>query len=458
MTTDDTQTLRRELQAVVRGRVHLPGDATWDDARRGWNLSIDQRPRAVVEVLDADDVAAAIGFANRAGIHVVAQTLGHAATDTGTEDSLLLRMTALDSVVIDIDRRRVRVGGGVLWGPVLDRLDGAGLMPLCGTTSALSVVGYTLGGGLSWFGRAHGLASGAVHSVELITPDGNPATITATSDPELFWALRGCGGEFGVVTAMEFELFPCPGVIGARLLFDADDAPGVLNAFTALTADAPRELTASAGVIHFPDIPVFPEDRRGRSFVGVQATHLGSLDDATQLLAGVVAAGTPVENLIEPVGLSELGVVAGDPVDPSPGIDQGTLLRDFEPATIERFVSAIGPGSGTRLLGANVRHLGGALADPRCGHGGVAGPIAEPYLAFAVGIPGLGGSPDELLEEHRALRTALGDASTDRAPYNFLGRSGIESAYDAATLTRLRELKRRRDPDSRLRMTRSLLA
>lgn len=457
MTVDDAATLRHDLERAVRGRVHLPGEPTWDDARRAWNLAVDQQPRAVVEVADADDVAAAVRCAGRLGLPVVAQSLGHGASAGGTEGAVLLRMHALDSVEIDVDDRLARVGGGALWKAVLQRLDGTGLLALGGTAAEISVVGYTLGGGLSWFGRRHGQASGAVRSVHLVTPDGEQVTVTATSDPELFWAIRGCGGEFGIVTAMEFELFESPGIVGVRLLFGIDDAEPVLRAFSALTETAPRGLSASAGVLHLPDLPMLPEAQRGKSFVGVTATHLGSLAEAEELVAAVAAAGTPVENVIEPIQPSGLAEVAGDPVDPTPGIDQGTLLRRFDAESVEHFLAAVGPGSGTPLVSVGVRHLGGALNDPRCGHGGVAGPIEEPFLAFAVGVPGLGGTVDDVRDALRGLRTALGDAATDRAPYNFLGQSGVESAFDAATLTRLRELKKHRDPQTRFRMTRPLL-
>lgn len=452
----DSSALKHDLETSVRGRVHAPGDPSWDDARRAWNLSVDQHPAAVVEVADADDVAAAVRTARRRGLPVVAQSTGHAATEDGVRDALLLRMHALDSVEIDADNHLARVGGGAMWGSVLDQLDGTGLLALSGTAPMISVAGYTLGGGLSWFSREYGVASGAVRSADLVTAEGEHETVTATSDPELFWALRGFGGEFGIVTSMEFALYPSPGVIGARTLFPADDAPAVLAAFAEMTAKAPRGFSAAATILHLPDIPVFPEERRGRSFVAVIATHLGTLDECRDHMSGVLAAGTPVENVIETVKLSELGVVAGDPVDPSPGVDRGMLLRRFDEPTIGRLLDTVGPGSGTRLLGVGIRHLGGALSDARCGHGGVAGVIEEPYLMFGIGIPGPSGSVPEIVDAQRQLQAALGDAAADRAPYNFLGRSGVDRAYDAATLERLRTLKAHRDPDGLFRMTRGL--
>src|SRR5699024_9127392 len=189
--------LKRDLTSAVRGRVHVTGDPTWDEARAAWNLAIDQHPRAVVDVADADDVAAAVRSARRLGLPVVAQSTGHSATENGVDEAILLRMHALDGVEIDIDRRLARVGGGAMWGAVLDRLDGTDLLGLAGTAPVISVVGYTLGGGLSWFSREHGLASGEVRSVDLVTADGERARVTAETDPELFWALREFGGECG---------------------------------------------------------------------------------------------------------------------------------------------------------------------------------------------------------------------------------------------------------------------
>lgn len=448
--------LKQDLEAAVRGAVHVPGDASWDDARKAWNLAIDQQPLAVVEVADSADVVAAVRCARRLELPVVAQSTGHAATSDGVSDAILLRMHALDSVEIDADHRIARVGGGTMWKSVMDQLDSTGLLGLGGTAPMISVVGYTLGGGLSWFARRYGLASGAVRSVDLVTADGEQTTVTATSDPELFWALRGFGGEFGIVTSMEFELFPSPGVAGARLLFPGSDTRTVLEAFASLTATAPPELSATVTLLHLPDVPFIPEDRRGRSFVAINAAHLGTPDECVELLSGIVAAGDPVENVIEPVKMSELGVIADDPVDPGPNADLGTLLRTLDADTIDRLLAAAGPGSGTRVLGVNIRHLGGALAEARAGHGGAAGPIEEPYLMFSVGIPGLSGTVDEIIEANRSIQAALGEAATDRSLYNFLGRSSPDRAYDSATLDRLRTLKQERDPAGTFRMTRRL--
>src|SRR5699024_10969367 len=171
--------------------------------------------------------------------------------------------------------------------------DGTDLLGLAGTAPVISVVGYTLGGGLSWFSREHGLASGAVRSVDLVTAGGERARVTAETDPELFWALRGFGGEFGVVTSMEFAIPPSPGVAGARLLFPADAAPRVLAEVAAVADSAPRALSVSANLLHLPDIPALDADRRGKSFIAVSATHLGTTDECARLLAGVEGAGTP---------------------------------------------------------------------------------------------------------------------------------------------------------------------
>ena len=453
--TSNAVPTKHALETAVRGAVHVPGDPTWDDARKAWNLTVDQHPAAVVEVADTDDVLAAVRAARSLGMPVVAQSTGHAATEHGVTGAILLRMHALDSVEIDADRSVARVGGGTMWKAVLERLDGTGLLGLGGSAPHISVVGYTLGGGLSWFGRKYGLASSGVRSVELVTATGDLTTVTAKSDPDLFWALRGYGGEFGIVTSMEFDLYPSPGVVGVRLLFPSADSRPVLEAFATLTASAPPELSASVTLLHLPDLPFIPEARRGQSFVAVNAAYLGTLDECNALLAGVVAAGSPLENVIEPVAMADLGVIADDPVDPAPSFDLGTLLRRFDSSTIDDLLEVAGPDSGTPLLGINIRHLGGAIseapADPA-----VAGPVAEPYQLFTIGGPGPNATPADMDAVHRGVPQALGEAATDRTLYNFLGRSEPERAYDAATLDRLRTLKKERDPEGAFRMTRPL--
>ncbi|MEV4259707.1 FAD-dependent oxidoreductase, partial [Spirillospora sp. NPDC049652] len=183
-----------ELRGVLRGTVLEAGDDGFERARRPWNLAVEQPVRAVVEAADAEDVAALVRHARLAGLTVATQPSGHGATGD-TADAVLLRTTRLDELSVDPETRTARAGAGVKWGRVLEAASPHGLTGLAGSSPAVTVTGYTLGGGLSWFGRRHGFASDSVRAFEVVDASGTPARVTAASDPDLFWALRGGGGD-----------------------------------------------------------------------------------------------------------------------------------------------------------------------------------------------------------------------------------------------------------------------
>ncbi|HET6939373.1 MAG TPA: FAD-dependent oxidoreductase, partial [Nocardioides sp.] len=263
------------LRGAVAGRLHLPGDPEWGAVSTPWIVNVPQRPAAVLEVADSRDVATAVRFAADHGVAVTAQPRGHAARTT-LDDTLLLRTRALDSIEVDIQRGTARVGAGVKWGELMARLDGTGLVALCGSNPDPSVVGLTLGGGVSWFTRKYGFTANSVVSFELVDPSGDLVTVTRTSDPDLFWALRGGGGDFGIVVSIELALMLAPSIYGGKIMWPVEHAAAVLKAFRDLALTAPDELTVWGHVYHFPPLPDLPEPIRGQSFVGVAVTHLGT--------------------------------------------------------------------------------------------------------------------------------------------------------------------------------------
>jgi FAD/FMN-containing dehydrogenase len=444
------------LDTSIAGPVSRPGDSTWDSDRAAWALAVPQEPLAVVSLADASDAVTLVAQAAAEGVPLTMQPRGHGAQPGVTDGAVLVRTSALQDITIDPARQVARVGAGVRWGDLNARLDGSGLIGLAGTNPSVSVVGYLLGGGLSWFGRRHGVAATAIRAVELVNADGEAVRVTAESDPELFWALRGGGGDFGLVTAVEMGLFPHDGFVGGQVVFPIEAAPAVLAAYIGLTAAAPPELTAFAGMLHFPALPFIPEPVRGRSVVGVAVTHLGPEDHLTSMLAPVRAAGPVIQDTVQPRGISTLGQVADEPTDPSPGLDQGMLLTRFDTDSASRLLAEAGDRTTTPLVSVAVRHLGGALTTGTP-DGGVASRVDEPFLLGAVGnamdpatIPAIRGA-------FASLQTGLGDAAVDRAPYNFLGGRGIAAAYPPDVLSRLQSLKRERDPKNVFRSNRPTL-
>ncbi|WFR71885.1 FAD-binding oxidoreductase [Prescottella defluvii] len=207
------------------------------------------------------DVVKAVRFAAAHRIRVSAQPSGHGAT-RALDDTIVVRTAALDDIWIDTAARTARVGAGVKWGALQSALDGTALTGLVGSNPDVSVVGFCLSGGLSWLTRPYGPGSGSLSAVELVDAEGVHRWVSDDESPELMWALRGGGGEFGIVTAVEIDLFPAPELTGGRLVFPATEARSVLRAVTALTAVARAELTVWASIMHFPPIPDLPEEIR----------------------------------------------------------------------------------------------------------------------------------------------------------------------------------------------------
>ena len=212
------------------GRLHTPADETWDAARTPWIVNVPQHPMAVLEVRDADDVVAAVRWAVDHGVQVTAQPTGHGAGDA-FDQVLMLRTRGLDGIAVDVQRRTAWVGAGVKDGELLAELDGTGLTFLAGSNPDPTVVGMTITGGISWFGRAYGLGADSIVTVEIVDGLGRLRRVSATEDPELFWAVRGGGGDFGIITRIEVALHPAPEVYGGRLLWPIEQMGEVLRTF-----------------------------------------------------------------------------------------------------------------------------------------------------------------------------------------------------------------------------------
>jgi FAD/FMN-containing dehydrogenase len=447
-----TDPVLAELRARVRGRVLTPADPDWAAASTAWNLAVAQRPAAVVEVADAADAAALVGWARERGAVVAAQPRGHGAT-AALDGTVLIRPHALDEILLDAPARVARVGSGVRWGDLLEALDGTGLIAPAGSNPDVSVVGLLLGGGVSWFARRHGYAAHSLRAVEIVDGDGRLRWVSDDSDPDLMWALRGGGGDIAVVTRVELDLHPADGLHGGKLMFPITDAPAVLAAFLVATRTAPRELTLWASLVHFPPVPFLPEQVRGKSFVTVDSTFVGAAEEYGGLLAPVRAAGSVLADTTAELAIGRLGEVTQEPTDPAPAIAWGTLLRELTPQTLERLVAAAGTPGSTALVSVQLRHLGGALAEgPRGAAGAAAHSVAEPYLLWALGIAAVPEMVDPIRASLSDLSSAVAPVATDRVPPTLLaGGEPLARAFDAATLARLQAVKAQVDPAGTIR-------
>lgn len=425
-----------DLRAELSGRVLVPGDAGFEAAARPWTLTVTQPVAAVVRAGDADDVAAVVAHAHRAGVPVIAQPTGHGAAG-GVEDAILLRTGGLDSVEIDAERRVAKVGAGANWGSVQAAAAVHGLTGLAGSNPVVGVTGYTLGGGQSWFGRKHGWASDAVRAFEIVDAEGARTRVTAANDPELFWALRGGGGDFAVVTALEFDLFPAPGLYGGRVMWHGARTAEVFEAFQEITADAPDELSVWFHRFQFPDAP---------PMVALDVAYLGDPELGRFLLTRLDAIDGPLADKRGALSVASLGEITSEPTDPSPSLSRAELLTDLGDAVVKTLLDEpVAP-----LVDIQIRHLGGAFA--RAGaDGGARGPVTEPYLLYALGL-GLPHIADAVKARRAEIVDAIGAHISGLKPYTFLTpEETAAAAFDWSTLARLREIKRVRDPRSVIR-------
>jgi hypothetical protein len=451
-----------DLRAAVAGAVHAPGDADWDLARTAWAVHVDQQPLAVVEVADADDVRRCVQWAARHGHQVTAQPVGHGASralsGNRMERVLLLRTRALDSVRIDIAKGTVTVGAGVKAGELLAALEGTGLTFLAGSSPDPSVVGMTITGGMSWFGRAFGFASNAIVSVQLVDARGAQRTVTRSSDPELFWALRGGGGDFGIITALEIQLVPGFYLYGGRMLWPLEQVPEVLRAFREVTASAPDRLTLWFHTYRFPPMAELPEEIRGKAFTGVAVAHLGTGEEAEELLAPLRAVGGLVMDLMGPVRMADLGHIAEEPVDPMPVMEHSMLLDDLGDEVVDRLTGLVGAASDSPLTMVQIRHLGGAFRRGSSHHG-VLDRLDQPYLLFALGVPVTPEAAAAIGGAFGALDRALEGHTDGTTLPNFLGSEGdVRRAWSPPTRARLAEVKAAVDPASTIRSNRPVRA
>jgi FAD/FMN-containing dehydrogenase len=437
-----------ELRSRIDGHVLTAGDDTWDSSRQTFNLTHDQQPAALVRVANAQDVAEAVRYAGKHGLRVAPQSTGHnAGPIEALEDALLVRTDDLQEVSIDLVERRARVGSGVRWAAVADPASAAGLAPLSGSSRDVGVTGYSLGGGMGWLGRKYGLQTNALTAVEIVTADGELRRIDHDNDTDLFWAVRGGGGNYGVVTALEFELFPVPELYAGALFFPYERASEVMHAWHEfVSAGLPDEITTVGRVVQVPPLPEIPEILRGKSFTILQAAYLGGEAEGAELIRPLTELG-PEMNTFGMVEPAALGYLAMDPDAPLPYVGSSRMISDVSSAGIDAFVNTAGPGSGSQLANVELRSLGGALGRRTPGHGARATMDGD-YLMFAVG--GVF-TPDAYAAVHgqaEGVAQALAPWDSGTRYLNFEeGAVDAQVFFDADTWRLLRALRTHWDPN-----------
>ncbi|MGY1824179.1 FAD-binding oxidoreductase [Geodermatophilus sp. SYSU D00079] len=437
------------LRSRVHGPVYTAGDEGIAAEVAAWNVAVRHTPAVAVGATCAADVAAAVTWAAAHGLPVAVQATGHGPV-RNADGTVFVSTRRMQGVTVDPVRRTARVEAGVKWEKVLTAAAEHGLTGLCGSSSDVGVVGYTVGGGMGSLGRRYGFAADSVVAFDIVTADGALRTVCAESEPELFWAVRGGKGNFGIVTSLEFELVPVGSIVGGGIFFAAEDAAAVLHAFRVWAPALPEEVGTSIAVLRLPPLPDLPEPLRGQTVVHLRYAYCG--DDPAEgerLVAPMRAAGRVLLGFIGPLLTTEMDAVHMDPKDPMPGWEKGMLLAELTEQTVDAFLAAAGPQVEVPLVMAELRLMGGALARQPQSPNAVAGrDAAWSVMVLGPAVPELA---DVLPHVGRGVLAALAPWAAPGCMVNFLGDvagpAEVAAAYPPAVAERLLALKQAVDPD-----------
>jgi len=412
----------RELRACFRGPVHEPGTADYDAGRATFGGALDSRPALVAEALTSFDVQNAVLIARRYGLPLAVQSTGHG-TRVACDGGLLLKTGRMAEVLVDPERRVARVGAGATAGQVIAAAAPFGLAPVAGSHASVGVAGFTLGGGVGPLSRRFGLAADSLLRAEVVLADGRLVHVSAERHPDLFWALRGAGANFGAVTSLEIRLHPAGRVFAGSALFPIAHAEHALARFRDLAPALPHELGLTLAVVR----DAADRGVRGPA-LAVRACYAGEPDDAVRALLPLWrAAGTPLVDDLRPLPYAEAGAAIG-----STAPRAFELFDDLPDALIAAAVDSVRRPVGADAL--EVRLWGGAISSPGPG----AGPVGHRDVPFSIAVEG---GPD--------VMASLRPYSTGGSFLNFLGdQSRTADAYMAADWARLRALKREWDPEN----------
>jgi FAD binding domain len=435
----------------IDGRIATPSDPDWDEARTAWNLVADQRPEAVVFAESAADVVATVRFAAEHDLRVAGQGTGHGAAALGPlESAILLKTERMRGIEVEPDARTARIDAGVLSMELGAAAGEHGLCFLPGSAIDVGVTGYTLGGGLSWLGRRHGFACNNVRAIELVTAEGEPMTVDAGNEPDLFWALRGGGGGYAIVTALQLDLLPIADVYAGALLFPAEAGAKGVRIYRDWAATVSEDVTSVVRFLRPPPMPDVPEAIRDRPLLTVDAACIGSREEGEATIAPLREIGESIMDTFDQIPTAGLGKIHMDPEQPVPGLGNHATIRELPDEAIEAFVAYAGPDSGSPLLLAELRQLGGALGRPAEG-GGALDKIDAAFVMLGIGLPMTPELGEAIGTHLDRMPEAMGPWAAEGGYFNFAERPcDADTILPAETCARLAEVKRRYDPENRI--------
>jgi FAD/FMN-containing dehydrogenase len=445
-----------QLRQVIDGEVIRPGDRAYDDARKVWNGAIDRSPAAVVRCAGVSDVVAAVRFARERDLLVSVRGGGHGVGGHAVcEGGLVIDLSSMKMIAVDPGQRTARAGAGVLWGELDRETQAFGLATTGGVVTHTGIAGLTLGGGIGWLMRKHGATVDNLLSAELVTVEGDVVTASGDEHTDLFWAIRGGGGNFGIVTSFEYRLHRVgPQVLAGPIFHALDDAPEVLRFYRDFIADCPDELTTVFNLRSAPALPLLPSELHGRPVAIIMVCYAGPIGEGEIILRPLQAFGSPLRDAVGARPYTDLQSMFDATVPHGwhyywksselPRLSDGAIETLVEHAAVQT----------SPLSYCITFQLGGAMSRVREEETA----FSQRDAAHNVNINGVWTEDDEESERHvewtRRFHGALERYASDRVYVNFLGDEGasrLRSAYGDEKYERLAALKERWDPSNFLR-------
>lgn len=431
------------LRARLDGRVITPGDERYEPARAIFYGGFELHPAAVVEAADASEVATVVTLAAEAGVELAVRSGGHSLAGHGLSDGgIVLDLSSLDSLEIDVPERTAWAGSGLTAGDYTTAAGAHGLATGFGDTGSVGIGGLTLAGGIGFLVRKHGLTIDSLLAAEVVTADGTILVTDTENHPDLFWAIRGGGGNFGVATRFHFRLQEVPGIVGGALILPL--SADVVTSFLELAEDAPDELSTILNIMRAPPIPIIPAEHHGKPILFSLLAYAGAREEGERVVAPFRRLATPLADMVD--AMPYAGLFPPEEVDFHPVVASQTMFADdFDHATAAEIIDRVSSSTADMAV-TQIRVLGGAMSR-----------VAPEATAFAhrrrkmmvnVAAATLS-SPD--IEPHRAwVDDIAGLIRQDEAAYiGFLGDEGVDrasSAYPPETWARLRAIKAAYDP------------
>jgi len=445
---------------LLRGELIFSDDKRYDEARKVWNGMIDRRPAAIARCVDASDVSAAVKFGRDHDLPIAIRGGGHNVAGFGTcDDGIVIDLSPMKGISVDPTKRVAQAQGGLTWGEFDKRTQEQGLATTGGLVMATGIAGFTLGGGIGWLMRKHGLTIDNLLSVDMVDADGNRVTASENENPDLFWGVRGGGGNFGVVTSFTYRLHNVgPTVYGGALFYPLSKAKDLLRFYREWVHTVPDELTSMIAFITAPPAPFMPHHLQGTPMIAIALCYVGPVENGDALVNPIRLTAPPAVDIAGPIPYTTLQGMFDESVPK--GIFsywKTEYLRKLDDSTVETMIEHV-RGMGVPFSQVHIHHVEGAVkrVDSK------ATSFGHRDAPFILNIVGLWNNSDETnrhIAWAREFSRAIQPYATGSPYINFLGDEGevrTKAAYGEEKFARLVNLKNKYDPKNVFRINQNI--